>query len=179
MTDPDNDPNIEALLERVDEKDEQIDSLEAELEEKSETLEEKEARIAELEDETDDRIAELEDENEELREQNKAAREQYAAALAQADTLFDEEELAENYTLAELAAKVEEADFSDSDGTTEPFIRSGGGPSTEANLSAGEQERKQEIEARLAELKDKDGGLAEKEQERLEAELAEITGGDA
>jgi len=169
MTD-DNDPthDIEALLERVDEKDEEIESLEADLEAKEDELEEKE-----------DEIAELEDEAEDLREQNEAAREQYAAALAEADTVFDEDELAERYTLAELSEKVDEADFSAGDGGSDPVIRSGGGSDVEANLSAAEQERKAELEDRLGDLEDKDGALAEREEERVRAELEEITGGEA
>ncbi|SEO71228.1 hypothetical protein SAMN05216388_101776 [Halorientalis persicus] len=161
-------PDVEALLERVDEKEAQIDDLEAELEAKAETIDEKE-----------ERIAELEETNEELREQNEAAREQYAAALAEADTILSEDELAEQFTLAELSEKVEEVDFAADDGTPEPTVRSGGGPSAEANLSAAEQERKAELEERKVELEDADNDLAEKELERVEAELAEIMGGEA
>jgi len=161
-------PDVEALLERVDEKVAQIDDLEAELEAKDETIDEKEERIAELEDTT-----------EELREQNEAARERYAAALAEADTILSEDELVEQFTLAELAEKADEADFAADDGTPEPTVRSGGGPSTEANLSAAEQERKAELKERKAELEDAGNDLAEKELERVEAELAEITGGEA
>ncbi|WP_226479170.1 hypothetical protein [Natrinema amylolyticum] len=169
MTDDNNDdnPNVEALLERVDEKEEEIESLEADLAAKEDELEEKE-----------DEIAELEDEAEDLREQNEAAREQYAAALAEADTVFDEDELAERYTLAELSEKVDEADFGD-DGESTPVVRSGGGSDVEANLSAADQERKAELEARLDDLEDKDGALAEKEEERVRAELEDITGGGA
>jgi flagellar motility protein MotE (MotC chaperone) len=168
MTDDNNDnPDVEALLERVDEKDEQIDSLEADLEDKESEIEAKEETIAELEDEA-----------EELREQNEAAREQYAAALAEADTVFDEDELAEKYTLAELSEKIDGADFSDG-GDSSPVIRSGGGSGVEANLSGEEQERKAELEERLDELEDKDGALAEKEEERVRAELSDITGGEA
>jgi hypothetical protein len=179
MSEDSDDNDVEAFLERLDEKDEQINALEADLEETEAELSEKEARVEELEDETDDRIAELEDEVEELREQNEAAREQYAAALAAADTVFDEDELAENYTLAELSAKIEKADFSTDVSETEPFVRSGSGEGVEANLSAAEQEEKAELESRLSELDDKEGLLAEKERDRLEAELAELTGGDA
>jgi hypothetical protein len=162
----DNNPSVAALLERVDEKDEEIDSLEADLE----------ATEAELE-EKDERIAELEDDVEGLREQNQAARERFAAALAEADTVFDEDELAEQFTLAELSEKVDNADFGD-DGDTSPVIRSGGGSEAEANLSDGQRERKQEIEARLSELEGKEGALAEKEAERLEDELDDLDGGD-
>ena len=179
MSDDNDDKDVEAFLERLDEKDEQINDLEADLEETEAELSEKEARVEELEDETDDRIAELEEEVEELREQNEAAREQYAAALAEADTVFDEDELAENYTLAELSAKIEEADFSTDDGGAEPFIRSGSGEGVEANLSAAEQEEKAELEAKLDDLDEKEGPLVEKERERVEAELAELTGGEA
>jgi len=70
-------------------------------------------------------------------------------------------------------------DLSAGDGDVEPSVRSGGGQSTEANLSEAELEQKQELEARLEELEDKDGGLAEKERERVEAQLEEITGGEA
>jgi DNA repair exonuclease SbcCD ATPase subunit len=179
MSEDSDDNDVEAFLERLDEKDEQINALEADLEETEADLSEKEARVEELEDQTDDRIAELEDEVEELRKQNEAAREQYAAALAAADTVFDEDELAENYTLAELSAKIEKADFSTDVSETEPFVRSGSGEGVEANLSAAEQEEKAELESRLSELDDKEGLLAEKERDRLEAELAELTGGDA
>jgi hypothetical protein len=173
---PNHEDRIEELEAELEAKNERIAELEAgEREELEAELEDKEERLDDLEDE----VAELREQNEELEEQNEAARERYAAALAEADTLLSEEELAEKYTLAELAEKAEEADFSDDDGGTEPFVRSGGGSGAEANLSADEQERKAELESRLDELEETDGALAEKQREKVKAELAELTGGEA
>lgn len=124
----------------------------------------------------DDRIAELEAENEDLREQNEAAREQYAAKLADADTVLTEDELKENFSLAQLAEKADELDISVVDDDVEPTVRSGSDPSAEANLSEAQLERKQDIEARLEELDGKDGQLAQKERDRLNDELAELEG---
>jgi len=96
--DPDHD--VEALLERIDDKDETISSLESEIEEKKAGLEEKDEQIEDV-------------------------KEAYAAALATDDTMLDEEDFVERFTVAELAEKVEEredAALADPD----PDVQSGG-----------------------------------------------------
>ena len=96
--DPDHD--VEALLERIDDKDETISSLELALEEKKAGLEEKDEQIEDV-------------------------KEAYAAALATDDTMLDEEDFVERFTVAELAEKVEEredAALADPD----PDVQSGG-----------------------------------------------------
>lgn len=166
--DPENgdDPDVEALLQRVDEKEERIETLEAELEEKESELEETEA--------------ELEEKTEEV----ESAKRAYAARLAEHSSVLDEDDYVERFDIAELREKFDDLDEElaamDSDGSGEPTVRSGSSGtsgSETANLSDAEKERIEEKEARLAELEGKDGMMAEKERERLENEIEEIKGG--
>jgi hypothetical protein len=157
MSDDDDPEDVQELKARLSDKTEQIDTLE-------------------------EQVDELEEENERLSERAEAvdeAEEAYAEALA-AHVPRDAEDLQDDLSLDQLRewlANIDEADLADD---VEPSVRSGNDPSgTEtANLSEGERERKSQLESKLSEIEDKEGPLAEKEQERLEAELAEITGGD-
>lgn len=109
MTDTnDNDPDVEALLQRVDEKDERIESLEADLESKEAALEEKDEEIGDMADE----VAE--------------AKQAYAARLADHDPVNEEEDYVERFDLAELREKFEALD-EDLAPDREPDVQSGGG----------------------------------------------------
>lgn len=125
MTDNDDpDHDVEALLERIDDKEETIDSLESELEEKTAELEEKDEQIEDV-------------------------KEAYAAALATDDTMLDEDDFAERFTVAELAEKVEEredAALADPD----PDVQSGGdggGDDQTALLEDLDEDEQAELEA--------------------------------
>jgi hypothetical protein len=147
MTDDNNDPDVSALLERVDEKDERIEELEAELSEK------------------DNRIAELEDHGEEIEE----VKQSYAAALAGEDTMLDEEDFVERFSVAELREKVDEredAQLAD----PEPDVQAGSGTDTESEEEAELSADKEVLEDRIAALKG--AGMTEKANE-LKAELEE------
>lgn len=144
-TETEDGPDVEALLERVDEKDDRIDELEAELSEKEEEITE--------------------------------VKQSYAAALAGADTMLDEEDFVEKFTVAELRERVdarEDAELA----ASEPEVQTGGGSGEEtAELSAEEEGRVEEIEAHLSDLpEDSDNLLVEKQREQYENELAELRG---
>jgi len=139
------------------------------------TLQQKNEEIARLE----DRVEQLETERDDVASA-------YAAVLADAGSVFSEDELIEKFEVAELREKVEAADAASvddvADKNTEATVRSGSSgeqASASATLSAAEQDQKAELEARLEDLEDKEGPLAEKERERVEAQLADLTGGDA
>jgi preprotein translocase subunit SecD len=106
--------------------------------------------------------------------------------------VFDEDELTEKFSVAELQAKVDalEVDMAEAadpatgtDGDPEPSVQSGGGDPETAALSAAERKEKEELEqqieqqeARLAETREDSmpHSLAKREKERLESELEEL-----
>jgi len=155
--------------ENNDNNDEDITELKARLSEKAD-------RIAQLEED----VESLRKENDKLADQAEAVDEAEAAfAAALADHVpRDAEALQADLSLSQMRewiSDIDEASVEEA-AAAEPTVRSGSG-GQEATLSEGERERKQEIESRLSDLEEKDGPLAEKETERLEAELADITGG--
>lgn len=147
MTD-DNDHDIEALLERIDNKDETISSLESELEEKKAELEEKDKRIQEV-------------------------KEAYAAALAANETMLNEEDFVERFTVAELEEMVEErkdAGLADTD--PEPDVQSGGDSTALLeDLSDDEQAELRAAKERYKLWKGKNDTMAEAEADKI-TELA-------
>jgi len=127
--------------------------------------------------EKDDRIAELEQENSELKDEREDVARAYASALADAETVFDEDELVERFEVSELAAKVEDSE-SATLADTEPTVQSGGGESSEeATLSESEQADVADHREVIADLAGKDG-VARHERERRASLVAEITGED-
>ncbi len=144
-TDSEEGPDVEALLERVDEKDDRIDELEAQLSEKEEEITE--------------------------------VKQSYAAALAGEDTMLDEEDFVEKFTVAELREKVEAREDAEL-APSEPEVQTGGGSGEEtAELSAEEESRVDEIEAALEQLPDNPNNrLVENQREEYENELAELKG---
>ncbi|OYR66234.1 hypothetical protein DJ71_22095 [Halorubrum sp. E3] len=158
MGDDDNtNPDVTELKARLSEKTDRIDDLEAEL-------------------------SELRDENETLEARAEAVDEAegaFAAALAE-HVPRDAEALQADLSLSQMRDwldDIDEASVEDA-AAAEADVRSGAG-SESAALSESERERKQELEAKLSGLEDKEGMLAEKERERVEAELADLTGGAA
>jgi len=166
-TEPDDpeEPSVEELRARLSEKDDRIDDLESEVETLS-------AKV----------------------EATDAAAEEYAAALVDAgETVLSEEDLVDRFTVAELAAKYDEteaATLATPDEDPEPDVRSGADPdgTQTATLSAAEQDEREELKARLAELEE--GPLAEadddaesfkaraaqQEAERIEQQIDELEG---
>ena len=157
MTD-DNDPDhdVEALLERIDDKDETISSLESDLEEKK---------------------AELEEKNEQIQD----VKEAYAAALATEETMLDEEDFVERFSVAELAEKVEEReDAALADPDPDPDVQSGGsggGDDSTAlleDLSDDEQAELRDAKERYEHWQGKNETVAQAEAEQI----AELAGAD-
>jgi len=139
----------------------------------SETEEELRARLSEK----DDRIAELEQENSELKDEREDVARAYASALADTDTVFDEDELVDRFEVSELAAKVENHE-SATLADVEPDVQSGGSEaSEEATLSESEQAEAAEHREVIADLAGK-GGVAKHERQRRAALVGEITGED-
>lgn len=125
----DESPDVSALLERVDERDEQIEELESKLAEKEE------------------RIGELEDYGDEIED----VKESYASALAEDVDVFDEDDLVDKFTVGELREKFEAREDA-ALAETEPDVQSGGGeggddPEEEAELSADPETVKHRITA--------------------------------
>lgn len=114
MTDG-NTEGAEALLSRIEQKDDRISELEDDLSETQATLSEKDSQL-------EDAKASLETARDEVRE----VKETYAAALADGGP-FDEEELVENFDIAELREKVEDSDASLVGGDRQPDVQTGGG----------------------------------------------------
>jgi cell division protein FtsB len=143
------------------------------------------ARLSEKTDRIDDleaELSELRDENETLEARAAAvdeAESAFAAALAE-HVPRDAEALQADLSLSQLREWLEDIDEASVEdaAAAEADVRSGAGTET-ATLSESDRERKQELEAKLSELDDKEGMLAEKERDRLEAELADLTGGGA
>jgi len=159
MGDDDNttDPDVTELKARLSEKTDRIDDLEAELSELRDENETLEARAAAVDE----------------------AESAFAAALAE-HVPRDAEALQADLSLSQLREWLEDIDEASVEdaAAAEADVRSGAGTET-ATLSESDRERKQELEAKLSELNDKEGMLAEKERDRLEAELADLTGGGA
>lgn len=111
--DPENDgQDVEALLERLEQKEERVDELEASLNEVQETNDELQSEVTEV-------------------------KEAYAAALSEhSDGFMDEEELAENFDVATLRAKAEDLEVSVTP-DTEPDTQTGAGE-TEDSLDVDE-----------------------------------------
>jgi len=151
--DPDNgdDHDVEALLERVDDKDDEIESLRADLEAKDETIEE-------LVDEVDE------------------AKRAYAARLADHNETLDEDDFVERFELAELRSKLDDLgeDLADD---PEPDVQSGGdgGDGANAALEDGGRERIEEIDQKLAAL---GSSLPESRKEELREEACDLAGTD-
>lgn len=159
MTDnDDNAPDVDALLERVDEKDEQIDSLESDLEETQAELEAKEDQIEEMEDD----LAE--------------AKRDIAARLAEHSDILDEDDYVERFEIAELREKADDLDeATDGDGS-DPDVQSGsGGDSSSAQLEDEDADRIEEIEAKLSQV---GSALPRSRIEELQDEAAELAGAD-
>lgn len=157
MGDDNTNPDVTELKARLSEKTDRIDDLEAELSELRDENETLEARAAAVDE----------------------AESAFAAALAE-HVPRDAEALQADLSLSQMRDwldDIDEASVEDA-AAAEADVRSGAGGQSAA-LSESERERKQELEAKLSELDDKEGMLAEKERERVEAELADLTGGDA
>ncbi|QLH77460.1 hypothetical protein HZS55_09195 [Halosimplex rubrum] len=153
--DPDNgDGNghdVEALLERVDEKDEEIESLQAELEAKEET------------------VAELEEEVEE-------AKRAYAARLADHNSTLDEDDFVSRFELAELRERFDDLDEDLADDPA-PDVQSGGGGGggNTAALEDEGRERIKEIDQKLAAL---GSSLPDSREAELREEACELADTD-
>jgi len=137
-------PDVSALLERMDDKDDRIEELEAELEEKEE------------------RIGELESYEDEIEEVKQA----YAGALADATEVFDEDDLVDRFTVAELREKAESRE--DAQLASEPDVQTGGGTNENEDEEAELAQDPEVLEHRAAALRG--AGMTEKANE-LEAEL--------
>jgi len=140
----------------------------------SDTEEELRARLSEKE----DRIAELETEVEQLEDERADVARAYAEALAAGDSVFDEDELVDKFTVAELAAKfdaVEDATLAD----VEPDVQSGDSdePQT-ASLSDSEQAEVAELRSAMADLAGSETRLAEIQREQHAERVAELTDED-
>lgn len=140
----------------------------------SDTEEELRARLSEKE----DRIAELETEVEQLEDERADVARAYAEALAAGDSVFDEDELVDKFTVAELAAKfdaVEDASLAD----VEPDVQSGDSdePQT-ATLSDSEQAEVAELRSAMADLAGSETRLAEIQREQHAERVAELTDED-
>lgn len=157
MGDDNTNPDVTELKARLSEKTDRIDDLEAELSELRDENETLEARAAAVDE----------------------AESAFAAALAE-HVPRDAEALQADLSLSQMRDwldDIDEASVEDA-AAAEADVRSGAGGQSAA-LSESERERKQELEAKLSELDDKEGMLAEKERERVESELADLTGGEA
>lgn len=129
--------------------------------------------------EKDDRIAELEAQVEQLQEERADVAHAYAEALAAGDTVFDEDDLVENFTVAELSEKFESTE-SATLAETEPEVQSGGDeggePDEEAQLGADGHERIEEIDAKLSAI---GSTLPDDRVDELREEAAELAGTDS
>ena len=140
----------------------------------SDTEEELRARLSEK----DDRIAELETEVEQLEDERADVARAYAEALAAGDSVFDEDELVDKFTVAELADKfdaVEDATLAD----VEPDVQSGDGDGSQtATLSESEQAEVAELRSAIDDLAGSETRLAEIQREQHAEKIAELTGED-
>jgi hypothetical protein len=135
--------------------------------------EELRARLSEKE----DRIAELESEVEQLEDEREDVALAYAEALAAGDSILDEDDLVEKFTVAELAEKFEQTDEATL-ADAEPAVQSGSdGDSESAALSESEQKEVAKHREALADL-DSEKIVAQKERERRANLIAETTGED-
>jgi len=136
--------------------------------------EELRARLSEKE----DRIAELESEVEQLEDEREDVALAYAEALAAGDSILDEDDLVEKFSVAELAEKYEQTDEATL-ADAEPAVQSGSDGDTEsASLSESEQAEVNEHREVIAELAGSDSTIATKERERRADLVAEKTGED-
>jgi hypothetical protein len=136
--------------------------------------EELRARLSERE----DRIAELESEVEQLEDEREDVALAYAEALAAGDSILDEDDLVEKFTVAELAEKYDQTDEATL-ADAEPAVQSGSDGDTEsASLSESEQAEVNEHREVIAELAGSDSTIATKERERRADLVAEKTGED-
>lgn len=140
----------------------------------SDTEEELRARLSEK----DDRIAELETEVEQLEDERADVARAYAEALAAGDSVFDEDELVDKFTVAELADKfdaVEDATLAD----VEPDVQSGDSDGSQtATLSESEQAEVAELRSAIDDLAGSETRLAEIQREQHAEKIAELTGED-
>jgi len=139
----------------------------------SDTEEELRARLSEK----DDRIAELQNEVEQLEDEREDVARAYAEALAAGDTVFDEDDLVEKFTVAELAERyesVEDATLAD----TEPTVQSGDSDNETATLSESEQDEVADLRAAIEDLSGSETRLAEIQREQHAERIAELTGED-
>ena len=140
----------------------------------SDTEEELRARLSEK----DDRIAELETEVEQLEDERADVARAYAEALAAGDSVFDEDELVDKFTVAELAEKfdaVEDATLAD----VEPDVQSGDSDGSQtATLSEAEQAEVAELRSAIDDLAGSETRLAEIQREQHAEKIAELTGED-
>jgi len=139
----------------------------------SDTEEELRARLSSK----DDRIAELQNEVEQLEDEREDVARAYAEALAAGDTVFDEDDLVEKFTVAELAERyesVEDATLAD----TEPTVQSGDSESETATLSESEQSEVADLRAAIDDLSGSETRLAEIQREQHAERIAELTGED-
>jgi hypothetical protein len=148
----------------------QTDALNAHMTDEEEELR---ARLSEKE----DRIAELENEVEQLQDEREDVALAYAEALAAGDSILDESDLVEKFTVAELSEKYEETDEATL-ADAEPAVQSGSdGDSESAALSDSEQKEVAKHREALADL-DSEKIVAQKERERRANLIAETTGED-
>ena len=139
----------------------------------SDTEEELRARLSEK----DDRIAELQNEVEQLEDEREDVARAYASSLAAGDTVFDEDDLVEKFTVAELSAKLEATE----DATlaeTEPTVQSGDSDTETATLSESEQSEVADLRAAIEDLSGSETRLAEIQREQHAERIAELTDED-
>jgi hypothetical protein len=141
----------------------------------SETEEELRARLSEK----DDRIAELETEVEQLEAEREHVARSYAEALAAGDSILDEDDLVDKFSVAELREKFENTDNATL-ADVEPAVQSGSDSDEDeaATLSDAEQSEVAEHRDAIADLAGSETVIAEKERERRANLVADITGED-
>jgi archaellum component FlaC len=130
--------------------------------------------------EKDDRIAELESEVEQLEAEREQVASAYAEALAAGDSVFTEDELAENFTVGELREKYSETETATM-ADTEPTVQSGGGggDTRTASLSDAEQEEVAKHREAIEAVAGSDSAIARNERRHRAGLIGEITGEDA
>lgn len=173
MTDSNEFEALKAEIKRHDADPENIAVVRKdELEDLRETREEQADEIDELEGD----VASLEEDLSELEDEVTAAKEVYAEALADVSVLHDKEDLME-FGMADLRDRYEKLDeeqkVDDLSGLPDPKsgdVDKGNQTSTEQQEEIESLREKQEF------LEQKTGILAEKELERVEDRLAELTG---
>lgn len=169
-TDADNDSNTTM----TDDNGEQYEKLAAKLAERDDRVEELREQKDELEAENAELASQVED-LEDAKEEIASVKEVYARELANGS--FTEDDLVDKFSVEELREKYE-ADEDAELVASEPDVQTGGGDDGTASLSGDDRARVSELRDEIATLEENDTRLAEKQREQMEAELADLTGGD-